>query len=132
MEIHPPPPAELHICTACRANLPLVAGVKVAGQVLFDRAAALAGPTSAELAVRPVICLGNCVQGCSAAVTQPGKWSYLLGHLTPDHAPDLLAYAVAFAASADGTVWQSQRAHSLRDAIVARIPGFGFIQNETA
>ena len=121
---------ELHICTTCRANQPLVAGEPVLGRVLFDRAAALLD--SPTVALRPVVCLGNCVQGCSVAVTQTGKWSYLLGHLTPDHAADLIAYAHAFAASENGTVWRSQRADSLRDAIVARIPGFGFVQKETA
>jgi predicted metal-binding protein len=79
-----------------------------------------------------VVCLGNCAQGCSAAVSQAGKWSYLLGHLTPGHAADLVAYGAAFAASENGTVWRSGRADSLRDAIVARIPGFGFVQKETA
>ncbi len=122
--------AELHICTTCRANLPLVEGQPVLGRVLFDRVAAqLASET---VALRSVVCLGNCVQGCSAAVTQQGKWSYLLGHLTPDHAADLIAYADRFAASENGTVWRSQRADSLRDTIVARIPGFGFVQKETA
>jgi len=124
---------ELHICTTCRAGLPLVEGEPVLGRRLFDRVAALLATHPAPpVALRPVVCLGNCTQGCSAAVTQPGKWSYLLGHLTPDHAADLVDYGRAFAASENGTVWRSGRAASLRDAIVARIPGFGFTQKETA
>lgn len=121
----------LHVCVTCRANQPVQDGKPVPGQMLFNAVAdALTADTPIDL--RPVVCLGNCNDGCSAAVTQDGKWSYLLGHLTPDHAADLLAYSTAFAASENGTVWRSGRAASLRDAIVARIPGHGFIQKETA
>ena len=121
----------LHVCVTCRANQPLVDGEPVAGKLLFDAVAGVVG-CDAAVELRPVVCLGNCNDGCSAAVTQDGKWSYLLGHLSPDHAADLVAYGAAFAASENGTVWRSGRAPSLRDAIVARIPGHGFIQKETA
>ena len=124
--------AELHVCTTCRANLPLVEGEEVIGKRLFDAVAAVFATRDLPVALKPVVCLGNCAQGCSVAVSQPGKWSYLLGHLQPKHAADVAAYAQAYAASTDGTVWRSGRAESLRDAIVARIPGFGFTQKETA
>ena len=120
--------AELHVCITCRAGEKPVSGEPVLGLRLFEAVAALQGPTM----LRSVVCLGNCAQGCSAAVSQPGKWSYLLGHMGPGHAADLVAYAAAYAASDNGTVWRSQRADSLRDAIVARIPGAGFVQAETA
>lgn len=123
----------LHVCVTCRAEEPLVEGQPVPGRRLFDGVAAvLAGHgDAAAIELRPVICLGNCAQGCSAAVTQDGKWSYLMGHMGPDHAADLVAYGTAFAASDNGTVWRSGRADSLRDAIVARIPGHAFTQKET-
>ncbi len=121
----------LHVCVTCRANQPVADGQPVLGKLLFDAVAGVLGADSA-LELRPVVCLGNCNDGCSAAVTQDGKWSYLLGHLAPDHAADLVAYGRAFATSDNGTVWRSGRAASLRDAIVARIPGHGFIQKETA
>ncbi len=120
----------LHICITCRAGEAPVEGRPVPGRVLHDSVAALLDCDA--VALRSVVCLGNCLQGCSAAVTQPGKWSYLLGHLRPDQAGDLLDYARAFAASETGTVWRSGRAASLRDAIVARIPGHGFVQKETS
>ena len=125
---------DLHVCVTCRASLPIIEGVAVLGRQLFDGVAALLAESgdAAPVTLRPVVCLGNCAQGCSAAVSQDGKWSYLLGHLTPDHAADLVAYGAAFAASENGTVWRSGRADSLRDAIIARIPGSGFVQKETA
>jgi predicted metal-binding protein len=107
----------------------LVEGEPVLGLQLFEAVEARADPT---IELHPIICLGNCHQGCSAAVAMDGKWTYLLGHLRPGHAADLLAYAAAYAASDTGTVWRSGRAASLRDAIVARVPGHLFTQKETA
>jgi predicted metal-binding protein len=124
----------LYVCTTCRANQPVVEGEPVPGRKLFDGVAAvLAGAgEAAPVALHPVVCLGNCTQGCSAAVAMDGKWTYLLGHMGPDHAADLVAYGAAYAASENGTVWRSGRAASLRDAIVARVPGHLFTQKETA
>jgi predicted metal-binding protein len=75
--------------------------------------------------------LASCEQGCAASVSMPGKWSYLLGRLSPAHAGDLVEYGAAYAASDNGTVWRSGRAASLRDAILARVPGHDFTQKET-
>ncbi len=122
----------LHVCVTCRAGEAVVEGMPVAGRQLFDGVAAVLSGAPEAVELRPVVCLGNCEQGCSAAVTQDGKWSYLLGHMGADHAADLVAYATAFGASENGTVWRSGRAASLRDAIVARIPGYGFMQKETS
>jgi predicted metal-binding protein len=122
----------LHVCTTCRADRPFVEGEAVLGKQLFDAVAAIIAADGTKLALRPIVCLGNCAQGCSAAVTMDGKWSYLLGHMRPEQAADLVAYGVTYGASENGTVWRSGRAASLRDAIVARIPGHGFTQKETA
>jgi len=128
----PDPRPVLHICTTCRAGETSVEGAPVPGRRLFDRVAALLADDNAPVSLRSVVCLGNCEQGCSAAVEQAGKWTYLLGRMGPDQAADLVAYGAAFAASANGTVWRSGRAASLRDSIVARVPGHGFTQQETA
>jgi len=77
-------------------------------------------PASVDL--REVACLANCERGCSAAITMPGKWTYLLGHLHEPDAADLLAYAAAYAASATGTVLPSRRPAALRNMIIGRIP----------
>ena len=61
-------------------------------------------------------------QACSAAVSAPGKWSYILGFLTPDRAADLLEYGRAYANSEKGIVLRKERPDSLRNSIVARIP----------
>ncbi len=124
----------LHICVTCRAGETFREGEPVPGRRLFDRVAGLLADAgeAAPVSLKSVVCLGNCEQGCSVAVEQAGKWTYLLGRMGPDQASDLVAYGAAFAASENGTVWRSGRAASLRDSIVARVPGHGFTQKETA
>ena len=66
--------------------------------------------------------MASCTRACTAAISTPGKWSYLLGGLDPDHAADLLTYAGIYAAHASGAVLPSRRPASLRNAVVARLP----------
>jgi predicted metal-binding protein len=111
----------LHVCVTCRCGAPPAVEEAVRdGQRLFDDLTAVAA--SSGLRLRPVECLANCARGCSAAISMPGKWSYLLGGLSPALAADLAAYAAAYAESRTGTVMPSRRAASLRGMIVGRIP----------
>lgn len=113
------PGPSLHICVTCRNGPPPAVEEAVRdGRMLFDRIAA----RMPALTLLQVECLANCAQGCSAAITMPGKWSYLLGRLDPSLADDLIAYAASYAQSRTGTVMPSRRADSLRNMIVGRIP----------
>lgn len=116
----------LHICTTCnhlgQAEDP--PGETVAGAQLCD---AVSGQIETRglnetLRVNPVVCMANCEQGCSVAVSSPGRWTYLAGYLTPDLAGDLVDYALVYGASKTGVVMPSKRAESLRHVIVARVP----------
>ena len=119
-----PEPTVLHVCTTCRAGLPLVEGEPVRGRLMHDAVAAL---LTAEPGVqlREVVCLSSCDSGCAAAISAPGKWTYLLGRLEPSLAPDLLAYAAVYAASRNGTVLPSKRPASLARMILGRVPDLG-------
>ena len=114
----------LILCTTCRNGRTGAPGEAPAGGLLHDALKALIAsqdpPASVDL--REVACLANCERGCSAAITMPGKWTYLLGHLHEPDAADLLAYAAAYAASATGTVLPSRRPAALRNMIIGRIP----------
>ena len=124
--------AVLYVCTTC-----LVLGERAregqspSGHQLHEAVQSLAS-NFARVRVMPVVCLANCEQGCSAAVSAPGKWSYVLGYLTPGSAPDVLAYAAAYAQSKKGVVLRAERAESLRHALVARIPSLSLLENEAA
>ena len=111
----------LHVCTTCRAGLPLESGQAAPGQHMHDAVAALLGDAPA-IELRPVTCLSSCDNGCAAAISQPGKWTYLLGRLDPSLAPDLLAYAALYAAHRTGTVLPSRRPASLARMVLGRMP----------
>jgi predicted metal-binding protein len=109
--------ATLHVCVTC--GFP---DEPRPGLILHDHIAALMGENE-PFALKPVTCLALCGDGCSAAATASGKWGYLLGRLSPDHAGDLIAYARLYAAAPTGTVMPSRRAPSLQNVVIGRIPG---------
>lgn len=116
----------LHVCTTCRAGRPLADGETAPGQHLHDAVAGLIGAgligEGAPVALHPVACLASCERGCAAAISAPGKWSYLLGGLSAGDAADLLTYGAAYAASRTGTVLPSRRPASLARAVLGRFP----------
>ncbi len=112
----------LHICTTCRAGLPLEPGQTAPGQHMHDAVAALLAVAPTGLELRPVTCLSSCDSGCAAAISQPGKWSYLLGRLDTSLAADLLTYAAAYAAHRTGTVLPSKRPPTLARMVLGRLP----------
>ncbi len=115
--------SRLHVCVTCRAGRALEAGEIAPGARLHARLAALvAEQPAAPCQIREVVCLASCTRGCTATISMPGKWSYLLGDLTLDHAADILTYAAAYTASTSGTVLPSRRPASLRNVILARFP----------
>jgi predicted metal-binding protein len=115
----------LFVCTTCKQDgAPLVEGETPPGRLLYEAVAGALnglGP-DAPVDVQPIVCFANCEQGCSAGLSAPGKWSYMVGHLGPGHADDLVAYASAYAKSDTGFVSRSGRPESLRHAIVGRFP----------
>ena len=109
----------LIVCTTCRAGQPLAEGETPPGALLH---AALQAQNNGHAEIAEATCMANCEQGCSAAIAMPGKWTYVLGRLSPELAADLLAFAAVYAASATGTVMPSRRPASLGRAVIARVP----------
>jgi predicted metal-binding protein len=70
----------------------------------------------------PVECLSACSQGCSIALSAPGRWSYVYGRLTENDVPEILLGAAAYAEAADGIVPWRQRPLIFRKQSLARIP----------
>ena len=110
----------LHVCTTCRAGLPLAEGDTPPGRHMHAAVAAHADAAAVELC--EVKCLSVCGDGCAAAITMPGKWSYLLRGLAPALAGDLLAYARLYAEHPTGTVLPSRRPASLARMVAGRLP----------
>ena len=103
---------------------PLAEGATPPGRFMNDAVARALGENPV-VALREVVCLSSCDHGCAAAISAPGKWTYLLGRLTPDMTDDLLAYAATYAGSKTGTVLPSKRPASLSRMIVGRVPDLG-------
>lgn len=123
----------LHICITCRAGLPLAEGEIPQGAALHATiAAALDGLDDPPVVLRAVTCLASCERGCTAAISMSGKWSYLLGDLSPSLTADLLTYARAYGASRTGTIMPSRRPESLKTMILARIPALDMHLQEAA
>jgi predicted metal-binding protein len=116
----------LIVCTTCRAGRDLPEGESPAGALLFAAVAGLLAEAAGTADLQAASCMANCERGCSAALAMPGKWTYVLGNLLPDHAADLLTYARAYAASATGTVMPSRRPPSLARVVLARVPNLEF------
>jgi predicted metal-binding protein len=117
----------LYVCmSCCRQGTTLAPQeIPVDGRRLFDAVKALLAEMGEAAPARalPTLCFANCERGCSVAIGAPGKWSYLLGGLGPEHAADLLTYAVAYAKAKAGVVLPSGRPVSLQQAVIARFPG---------
>lgn len=97
----------LHVCTTCQGDQ---------GKALH---AALEG---ASVRVIPVKCLSACKTGCAVALTGPGRWSYVYGHMTPADATEIARGAALYAASADGIVPWRERPEIFRKRAIARLP----------
>jgi predicted metal-binding protein len=114
----------LHVCVTCKAASE--EAEEGPGQRLYRALAERLAGTQDTVELRPVSCLAACDHGCTAAIFMPGKpFGYLLGHLQPQDAADILDYARRYGASPTGSVMPSRRAPALANAILSRFPAYG-------
>jgi len=110
----------LHVCITCRAGQTPQDGEVTPGARLH--AAILDADVPDGINVMPVECLSACNQGCSVALSAPGRWSYVYGRLSESNAGDVIAGAAAYAAAPNGIVPWRQRPEIFRKQSLARIP----------
>ena len=110
----------LHVCITCRAGQTLLEGGTTPGSRLHAAILGIGAPEGVR--VTAVECLSACNQGCSVALSAPGRWSYVYGRLSDENARDVVAGAVAYAAAPDGIVPWRQRPEIFRKQSLARIP----------
>jgi predicted metal-binding protein len=117
--------AILYVCTTCKGQDPAAdPAAERPGATLARALMSAEAPEGVE--VRGVECLSACSQGCSVALSAPGKWGYVYGRLAPGHAATILDGAAAYAASADGLVPWRDRPEIFRKQSLGRIPPFDF------
>ena len=110
----------LHVCITCRAGQTIAEGEPTPGARLRDAILEAGVPQGVNLV--PVECLSACSQGCSVALSAPGRWSYVYGRLSYANARDVVAGAAAYAAAPDGIVPWRSRPEIFRKQSLARIP----------
>ncbi len=108
---------ELIVCSTCRGP----DGASGGGAAL----AAALRRTRGEVAVVDVPCLWSCGAGASVQLRAPGKIGYVMGRFAASDAPDLLAFADAYAASADGEVAYALWPKGVLGHFIARTPPAG-------
>jgi len=110
----------LHVCITCRAGQTVEEGQLTPGARLRDAIVEAGVPSGVNLV--PVECLSACNQGCSVALSAPGRWSYVYGRLSDANAKDVVAGAAAYASAPDGIVPWRARPEIFRKQSLARIP----------
>jgi predicted metal-binding protein len=110
----------LHVCITCRAGEAIPEGDPTPGSRLHQAIAAIGAPEGVTIV--PVECLSACNNGCSVALSAPGRWAYVYGRMSEANAKDILAGAAAYAAAADGIVPWRTRPEIFRKQSLARIP----------
>jgi predicted metal-binding protein len=110
----------LHVCITCRAGQTIPDGEPTPGSRLHQAIVDLGAPP--DVTVVPVECLSACNNGCSVALSAPGRWAYVYGRLSEANARDVLAGAAAYAAAPDGIVPWRTRPEIFRKQSLARIP----------
>lgn len=111
----------LHVCITCRRGPPDAGDDVRPGTALYTALVAAGAPDGVH--IRPVECLSACDNGCSMALSGPGRWSYIYGHMDAEiHVSDILAGAAAYAGAPDGIVPWRARPVIFRKQSLARIP----------
>jgi predicted metal-binding protein len=110
----------LHVCITCRAGQTVAEGEPTPGKLLHQAIVAVGAPPGVTIV--PVECLSACNNGCSVALSAPGRWSYVYGRMSEANARDIVAGAAAYAAALDGIVPWRSRPEIFRKQSLARIP----------
>lgn len=115
MLVSTPDGPALIVCSTCRGP----DGAAGGGAALLS---ALRGSGRGDIAVEPIACLWSCGAGASVQLRGPGRIGYVMGGFTAADAPDLLAFAAAYAATADGEVPFDRWPKGVLGHFIARTP----------
>ncbi len=108
--------ATLLVCVTCKSgDGPMGAGLF---EALSERLA-----VEPDIELKAVECLSVCKRPCTVALAAPGKWTYVVGDLTPEsHLEDIVVAARRYAASPEGVVPWRDRPLAFRKGVVSRTP----------
>jgi predicted metal-binding protein len=115
----------IFVCVSCAVE---GASADKPGRALYDTVStALAARPGCAATVKPVDCLAVCKRPCTVALAGDGKWTYVVGDLSPDtHADDVIAAALSYGATTNGIIPWRERPQSFRKGVISRIPPLSF------
>jgi predicted metal-binding protein len=120
-------------CSTCRhpADAPTDDSGRHGGARLVEalREARAADLRYAAIAIEEMACLFACSEHCTVHLRAPGKVGYVLGRFRPDQeaARSILDYALAHAASEEGSVPYRQWPDGVKGHFIVRVPPEGFV-----
>ncbi|QYE36633.1 DUF1636 domain-containing protein [Polymorphobacter sp. PAMC 29334] len=113
----------LIVCSTCRGP----DGATGGGAALLKALRELGRDLDGTVAVDRMACLWSCGAGASVQLRAPGKIGYVMGGFAAADAPDILAFAAAYAATADGEVPFNLWPKGVLGHFIARIPPPGLL-----
>lgn len=117
-------PATLFVCALCKFPSPVPgASDTTGGQHLIDELTNCLGADQSEITIQPVRCMAACDRACNAALTAPGKLTFIFNNLSPQAvAPDLAEFCRQYAEATGGKVPYGVRSHSIKQATAYVLP----------
>ena len=120
----PLPRPPLYVCVSCRRRGAerVAEGEQTDGRRLYEAVKSLADGMGQDAPAQSFPRSASPIASAAAAwAPAPGKWSYLVGEIGPEHAADLFTYATAYARRT-GVVLPSRPPASLQTRVIARFP----------
>jgi predicted metal-binding protein len=119
-------PIVISVCVSCKVEGE--AGPDTLGQRVHAALRDAAAASGAEIVIQPVQCMSVCKRPCTAALSSPGRYTYVFGDLDAASGPAaLLDCAKAYLEQEHGYLLWRERPEPLRRGIVARIPPAGWL-----
>ncbi|MBD1915389.1 MULTISPECIES: DUF1636 domain-containing protein [Cyanophyceae] len=116
----------LFVCALCK--FPAAesgAGDTPGGQHLLDRLTDClnAEISKGEITLQSVRCMAACDRACNAALSAPGKLTFIFNNLSPSQsAPDLAEFCRQYATAANGKVPYGLRSPAIKQATAYVLP----------
>lgn len=113
----------LFVCALCKfPTAEIGEGSATGGQRLLDQLTEHLPPEQ-EIAIQPVRCMAACDRACNAALTAPGKLTFIFNDLSPHQAAaDLAEFCRQYAAAETGKVPYGLRSPAIKQATAYVLP----------
>ncbi|TVQ08444.1 MAG: DUF1636 domain-containing protein [Leptolyngbya sp. DLM2.Bin27] len=117
-------PATLFVCALCKfPQPPQPQSATTGGQHLIDQLADCLEPDQNQIVIQPVRCMAACDRACNAALSAPGKLTFIFNGLSPQAAaPDLAEFCRQYAEATGGKVPYGLRSQSIKQATAYVLP----------